>query len=284
MLFDESGWHCPACDFIPPEENGLPVFAPELSQHNDTFSAEFFAELAQLEQGHFWFEARNRLLLWSVQQHFPHAKSVLEIGCGTGFVLQQFQTHLNGVVLCGSDLLVEGLRFARQRLPSAELLQMDARYIPYKDHFDVIGAFDVIEHIHEDNIVLSQMFNAVKPGGGIIISVPQHQFLWSAMDDLSFHKRRYDRNDLVSKVEQAGFSVVRTTSFVSFLLPLMLLSRTRMSQKAVESDTYAEFKINPIVNALLYQTLAIEIALIRRGISFRYGGSRLLIAQRPDIL
>lgn len=280
--FDEGGWRCPNCDFTPESDGGYPIFAPALSQHNDTYTSEFFANLAQLEKGHFWFEARNRLLVWAVKHYFPHSRRLLEIGCGTGFVLQEFRSHLPAVDLYGSDLLVEGLLFASQRVPTVELIQMDVRDIPYKQEFDVIGAFDVIEHIGEDDLALSQMYNAVKPGGGVIITVPQHRFLWSVVDHLSYHKRRYDRNDLINKVQRAGFQVIKTTSFVSLLLPAMLLKRSRKTQDDENFDLYAEFKLDPFLNAVLSKVMDIEVALIRNSVSFRFGGSRLLIATRPE--
>ncbi len=77
------------------------------------------------------------------------------------------------------------------------MLQFDACAIPYKAEFDVIGAFDVIEHIEEDTAALTQMYQALKPGGGLLITVPQHRFLWSAVDEMSYHKRRYHRNELI---------------------------------------------------------------------------------------
>lgn len=281
--FNDGSWTCPSCEFEPVIQKGYMVFAPELSQTNDTYETEFFANLAQLEKGHFWFEARNQLLQWAINKYFPNIKKLLEIGCGTGFVLHQFASCLNNVDLYGSDLLVDGLDFAAKRVPSATLCQMDARAIPYQEEFDVIGVFDVIEHIEEDELALSQIYNALKPGGGIILTIPQHRFLWSVVDDLSYHKRRYTRDDLVSKVRRAGFQVVKTTSFVSLLLPLMLLNRMRKSSREDEFDLFAEFKISPLLNVFLSQIMRIEVTLIRQGIPFRLGGSRLLVAKRPEL-
>jgi len=97
--------------------------------------------------------------------------------------------------------------------------------------------------LRDDELVLSEMFRATKPGGGIIVTVPQHQFLWSVVDEHAFHKRRYSRVDLVSKVERAGFRVARVTSFVSLLLPLMLLSRRTRNMDARHLRPFAEFHI-----------------------------------------
>ncbi|MCK6580266.1 MAG: methyltransferase domain-containing protein [Anaerolineae bacterium] len=281
-LFPDEIATCPACGYAPERREGIPLYAPELAGGNDSYGGDFFAHLAALEQGHFWFEARSRLILWLIARHFPLARRVMEIGCGTGFVLQGIRHLLPDAALYGSDLYVEGLRFAAQRVPSAVLLQMDALHIPYDSAFDLIGAFDVIEHIEDDAAALAQMYRALKPGGGLLISVPQHRALWSIVDEVSYHKRRYERGELLRRVEAAGFRVIRTTSFVSLLLPLMLLTRARKPADEAAFDLYAEFKLNPAVNAALSAVMAAETTAIQAGIGFRFGGSRLLAAVRPS--
>lgn len=279
-LFQDDGWRCPSCGHVP-QFDIYPVFAPELAYQNETYDASYHTTLAELERGHFWFEARNRLLMEHVQEYFAPIENFLEIGCGTGFVLENMHARFSSASLHGSDLLVQGLHYAAQRVPSARLMQMDVRSIPYRDEFDLIGAFDVIEHVDEDEAVLAQMYSAVKPGGGIMITVPQHNALWSAIDDLSLHKRRYSKAELVRKVQGAGFEVLKTTSFVSLLLPFMLAARRRKANADDDFDLFAEFKLNPIVNRGLSAVMSAELALMRAGLRFRFGGSRLILAKRP---
>src|SRR5262249_55958885 len=140
---------------------------------------------------------RARLINLLLKRYFPHAGNLLEIGCGTGSVLLALRTAFPRLELAGSELFPRGLEFARQRLGSKVLLlQMDARAIPAVCEFDVIGAFDVIEHIEEDERVIGQIYTALKPGGGTIIAVPQHPCLWSPADDAARHQRRYVRGEL----------------------------------------------------------------------------------------
>ena len=82
--FERSTWLCPHCGFEPPRIGGFPAFAPELAQGASGYDPAHFAELARLEAGNFWFRARNRLLTWALRRYFPGARSLLEIGCGTG--------------------------------------------------------------------------------------------------------------------------------------------------------------------------------------------------------
>ena len=92
-------------------------------------------------------------------------------------------------------------------MPEVDLFQREARQMPFVSEFDVIGAFDVLEHIVEDEAVLEQIFRATRPGGGILVTVPQHPFVRSANDEHSMHQRRYRRADLRRKVGRAGCGV-----------------------------------------------------------------------------
>ncbi len=182
--------------------------------------------------------------------------------------------------LYGSDIFANGLSYEEKRLSDVLLFQMDARRIPFEKEFDVLGAFDVLEHIDEDAIVLQQMFRAIKSGGGMLITVPQHRFLWSKVDKYSFHKRRYTKKELIKKVKNAGFQIVFITSFVSFLLPLMFLSRMRRELSADKFDLLAELKIGYTKNRALENVLTTERIFIKHGFSFPAGGSLLIIAKR----
>ena len=143
---------------------------------------------------------------------------MLEVGCGTGFVLQQLAAE-NRYELTGLESHIAGLRYARARLPSVEFVQADARDLPYESEFDAVGAFDVIEHVGEDEAVLASIRRALKVGGIVIVTVPQHKWLWSGTDEQAMHKRRYTRRELMTKLETAGLRSCDCTSFVTVLLP-----------------------------------------------------------------
>jgi SAM-dependent methyltransferase len=278
--FDSGDWHCPRCGYAPPQHGRFVQLAADLAQTGEGFSRDHFAELFQLENRSYWFRSRNRLLIWALRSYFPNASRLLEIGCGTGFVLWGFQQAFPHLQLHGGELFNEGLVFADQRLPGVTLLQMDARCIPYEMEFDVIGAFDMLEHVQEDEMVLSQMFHATRPGGGILVTVPQHPELWSVVDEQAFHKRRYSQRELVGKVERVGFHVMRTTSFVSLLLPLLLVSRLHRHITRANFNPLAEYNVSEALNEWLERVLDCERVAIGRGVSFPAGGSLLLIATR----
>jgi len=265
---------------MPAERGGFIAFAPALAAQNDGFNPELFERYAAVEAGHFWFVGRNNILRDRMLRHFSGAQNILEIGCGTGFVLSSTRRVFPDAQLSGSDIFTEGLGFAKQRVPNAFLFQMDACHIPFRNEFDLIGAFDVLEHVDEDQAALDQIYLACRPGGGLILTVPQHRWLWSSTDDYAHHKRRYTRAELAGKVMRAGFSIEYAGSFVSLLLPAMLVSR--LLQKSAQADDRmdAGFKIGSLTNRVLGAVMKAERWLIARGVSFPLGGSLLLVARK----
>ena len=273
-------WRCPQCGHEPQHIDGFPAFAPELIRGASGYDPAHFPELARLEAGNFWFRARNRLIIWATQRYFAGARSFLEVGCGTGYVLSGLAAALPGLKLSGSEAAGAGLAFAANRVPGASLMQMDARRIPFREEFDLAGAFDVIEHIEDDTAVLEALREAVRPGGGLLLTVPQHPYLWSEFDVRAGHVRRYRAAELREKVARCGFEIVKITSFVSLLLPFMMLSRLGQKRLEPDYDPLAELRIPYWLNRLLEGALGVERALIRAGVAFPLGGSLLVVGRR----
>ena len=272
---------CPQCGLEPRVLGGFPAFAPELAHAEEGYDPAHFSELAELESRNFWFRNRNRLIIWALGRFFPGAQSFLEVGCGTGFVLSGLAAAFRGLKVTGSEVAAEGLAFAARRAPGAQLMQMDARQIPFREEFDVAGAFDVIEHIEDDRAVLRALHGAIKPGGGLMLTVPQHPSLWSEYDVRARHVRRYRAADLRAKVGEAGFEIVKMTSFVTLLMPLMFASRLARRAPDRNYDPLSELRIAPWLNWALEQALDLESLLIRAGLNLPVGGSLLVVARRP---
>ncbi|HRL26766.1 MAG TPA: methyltransferase domain-containing protein [Alcaligenes sp.] len=280
--FSSPAWTCPACGHEPQYLNGVVAHAPDLAKAGGGFKPEYFATLAQLEATNFWFRARNELIIWALRTYQPQAESLLEVGCGTGFVLSGIAATCPEIHLQGSEIFIDGLAQAAARLPDAQFMQMDARQIPYVDEFDAIGAFDVLEHIEEDEKVLAQLHRALKPGGILLLTVPQHPWLWSATDDYACHVRRYTNDELTRKLLAQDFTIERNTSFVSVLLPAMLLSRRKKTDSTAEHDMLAELRLPKLINESLYTAMRAEQALIKCGVNLPLGGSRLAVARKKN--
>lgn len=256
------------------------MFAPALSESSEHFPRDDVQRLAALETAHFWFSARNELIAWAISNYFPRARTLFEIGCGTGVVLSHINSTLPHLTLTGGDLLPVALDVAQERVPSAAFAQIDIRRLPYVEEFDVVCALDVLEHVDEDGPALQQIADALRPGGGVVISVPQHMWLWSAADEYGRHRRRYSRRALLELLDRTGFEAVRATSSVSLLLPVVATSRLRNRQLTVAYDPFRELSLHEGVNRILKAVMGTERRLIRAGFSFPVGSSLLVVGRK----
>jgi SAM-dependent methyltransferase len=243
------------------------------------FPPQVFDKLSKQEDASWWFLSRNEIIIWAIQRYAKNFKDFLEIGCGTGFVLHAINKTFPGSHLFGDEYYKEGLEHAKKRVPDASFRCLDATQMHDKDCYDAIGAFDVIEHIEDDRLALLRCFHALKRDGYLFLTVPQHMWLWSELDDHSCHVRRYSKLELIQKVEQTGFRFITSSSFISFLVPIMWLSRKGLSQNKDESRT--ELNPSPWLNAFFRMVMKLEILLLRFGVRFPIGGSLLLVAKKP---
>lgn len=164
-------WRCRSCGRTVPDAFGIPMFEPGLADTPSGFDPAAFDMLAKIEATHFWFVARNELIVGLVDKYFAQARCYLEIGCGNGAVLQALERSRNWDRMVGSDLHPRRLAYARARLAQrVEFAQLDARAIAAKAAFDLIGAYDIIEHVADDEAMLRSMHRAIAPGGGVLIA------------------------------------------------------------------------------------------------------------------
>jgi len=247
-------------------------------ERSSPFPRQAFQYLVSAENKHWWFRARNQIIIWIVKSRARCIKDFLEVGCGTGYVISGIAKAIPGLRLEATEYFEDGLIFARQRAPECSFRQLDDTSMKEDNAYDCIGSFDVIEHIDDDEYVLSNFRRALRPGGLLLLTVPQHPWLWSAADDYAHHVRRYTYSGLRRKVIKAGFQIEYCTSFVSLLLPLMTLQRLSSRNQTYNPDT--EFKISPLLNDALYLVMQIECTLLRLGLRFPIGGSLLLLARK----
>ena len=197
-------------------------------------------------------------------------RDYLEIGCGTGFNGRGVAGALPNCRVVLSDPL------ARE---SDSFLRVDVRKIPFENEFDVVGAYDVLEHIADDVGGLVQMRRACRPGGGLVLTVPQHAWLWSAADVHAQHHRRYTSSELNRALERGGFEIIESTSFVSLALPLFFLHVRSLGDSGAKPQLTVPW--GPL-NWLLEQSMNVDGMLIRAGVRLPVGSSRLVVARRRD--
>ncbi len=278
--FVSNDWKCIQCGFEPPEIQGCICFAPEIGQNSNVYDPNHIADADEFGPENYWYAARSRLIVWATKHYFPDAANFLEIGCGSGKLLKKLEEENPRLNLTGLELFLQGLLLSEKREGGPELLQGDARNLPFDSEFDIVGAFDVIEHIEDDEAVIGHMYKAVKTGGGMLMTVPQHPFLWSERDRALFHKRRYTRNELTEKVTKAGFEICMVTSFISLPFPAMILLAFRNRKRRPDYKPIQDAKSGRLTNFLLDRILRLEMRFIENGYSFPVGGSLFIVARK----
>jgi SAM-dependent methyltransferase len=255
-----------------------------------TYDPDCFDRLVRVEDRHFWFRARTSAIINVIRSAVSMANGscrILEVGCGTGTLLKALNKEYPRGAVIGLDFFNEGLLWARRRSPCG-LVQADALLPPFNRSFDLIGLFDVIEHLDDDIAVLRSVRDVLLPGGIIAITVPAHPGLWSYFDEYSHHRRRYTEGELRAKLKEAGYEVRYMTPYMCILLPLIwsgrklagALSRSKhgTSSNLAEND----LRITPGVNFLLTGLLLWESFWIGRRWRLPWGASLIAIASRQE--
>ena len=281
----EEGYFCSECSARYPIIEGIPSFV----SHPDTvigFKKEYFQCLRHIENTeHYWHVSRKDLILHFLKKYFQYKKSdihslkMLELGCGNGSILHHLER--NGIDIEGADIFLEGLKLCRQ-ITNAPLYHLDARHLPFLENYDIIGAFDMLEHIQNDSEVLQEIRRSLKPEGIIIVTVPASQALWSNFDDMAHHYRRYSQKILIELFEQNGFQIEYISCFFFFLFPakyLFRLVRNLFKLPQRNLDEYTELKLIPIFNSFALALMKIEKVLMSH-ISLPLGSSLIAIAKK----
>jgi SAM-dependent methyltransferase len=259
--------------------------------YDSYYDARYFEPLFAIEDKHFWFRSRNQVIFKLAQrivQQFEPEYRVLEVGCGTGNTLRVLEQVCSSDAVVGMDLFHEGLTYARHRV-ICPLVQGDIHSPPFKTQFDLIGLFDVLEHLPDDGEVLRALHAMLKPGGYLMLTVPAHMSLWSYFDDAAHHYRRYEHAELRDKLGQTGYSTEFLTHYMSSIFPLMWLGRrikAKLSEKD-KSDTeqvyrLAEQELKGIsrMNGVLSLLLRWEAPWLARYRKLPIGTSLLAVARK----
>ncbi len=252
-----------------------------------SYDPDFFALLYEVEDRHFWFRARNRIiarLAQNITRPLPDGFRVLEVGCGTGNVLRFLAEACPRGRVVGMDLFFDGLRYARRRTPTP-LVQGDMHRPPFRAEFNLIGLFDVLEHLPDDVRVLQDLYAMLAPGGALLITVPAHMALWSYFDEAAHHQRRYSLLDLRQKLRQAGYEIAYLSQYMASLYPMVWLGRRlagRKKDQKAENLAAQELRITPGLNEILTAVLYAEGELVTRRVPLPIGTSLIGLAYKPE--
>ena len=241
-----------------------------------------YDRLREIEQDHWWFAGRRAVLTAEIGRlGLPANARVLEAGCGTGgnlAMLQQF-----GQV---SAIEPDG----PSRAYAADRSGADVRegWLPNglpdfvqdgTGPFDMVCAFDVVEHVDDDAGAVTALAGLLKPGGKLVVTVPAYAWMWSAHDAAHHHKRRYVRRQVRELIEAAGLKARRVTHFNTLLFPP--IAAVRVAKTALRREGGDDDALPPApLNRLLAGLFAAEAGLLKAG-DLPFGVSILAVAEKP---
>jgi SAM-dependent methyltransferase len=251
------------------------------------YDPTWFEILSVVEDEHFWFRVRNQIIgtvAARLNSELGETPRLLEVGCGNGNVLRVLKQLWPRAKAVGLDLFDEGLQRARRRC-DCEIIQGDIRTVALPEaSFELIGIFDVLEHLPDDENVLSILHALLAPGGFLLLTVPTCSSLWSYFDEVAGHCRRYETNEMESKLQRAGFEVSYSTHFMTTILPLVWAKRRLQPRIANTAEpakrARSEMQLPRAVNEAMSRVLQWERWWIARGGRLSAGTSLLALARK----
>jgi SAM-dependent methyltransferase len=238
-----------------------------------------YDELAAVEDTHWWFLGRRRIVRDVLRRRLAGTadrRSIVDVGCGTGGMLGMLREFGSVTGLDASPLAVH---YCEERFGDAVEVRLGLvpDDVPYSA--DIITAFDVVEHLEDDEKALTGIHDRLPRGGLFVCTVPAFPFLWSGHDVVHHHFRRYTRKGLRHRLEGAGFTVERISYFNTFLFPaaaaVRLVERIRPGTPAASHASPP----HPVANRLLLALFGSERFLLR-WIPLPVGVSLLAVCHR----
>lgn len=229
----------------------------------------FYKQMYDNETTQWWYAVRRRLVHQLIQRYNEKkgGLAILDVGCGGGKLSEELQRY--GTVL-SIDPSPEAVRFSKSRgLKNVEQYSIE-NYPPGKQ-FDCIIALDILEHCQDDRVVIQKLHTLLKPDGLLIIFVPALRIFWSNQDVISHHYRRYNYQELKTKISAAGFHILFQSYFNTFLALPILLARSIMNLFHITK--VGEIQINsPFTNVVFMKIFSLELPLLKF-IKFPFGVS-----------
>jgi SAM-dependent methyltransferase len=223
---------------------------------------------------YWWYRARSELLEAVLGPHLGTPERTLDVGSADGPSVGWMKRGQLRVML---DLFPDGL------VPG-EGVCGSATQLPFADRsFDVVAAFDVVEHCLDDHRAVSELARVLVPGGRLLLSVPAYSWAWSDHDVQAGHHRRYTRPQLVRLVEGAGLSVERATYAFGAVFPFFVAERVQRRLRRSDRERSAPGSrltpVPPVLDRILVNLCRVDRRVLRAR-DLPFGSSVFLAATK----
>jgi len=239
---------------------------------------KFYQIYFEQERKHWWFKVRAKILIDQIKKlSLTDDSKILNVGACT-YKTSELLEAFGKVTSVEFDK--DCCAFVKQKL-GKEMVQASTTALPFADNsFDLICAFDVIEHIENDELAVLEIKRVVKKNGFVFLTVPAYQFLWSYHDEVNHHYRRYTLKTLLGLVSPPKNRIIKKTYFNSILFaPILifrLLDKFKSNKVAEEKSNLDVFDNNKLINRIFYKLFSIEIPLLNK-MNFPFGVSIMLL-------
>jgi 2-polyprenyl-3-methyl-5-hydroxy-6-metoxy-1,4-benzoquinol methylase len=236
-----------------------------------------------IEDHFWWYRGLHEIVEYFVRAQAATAKlplAIFDAGCGTGRMMQRIA---NAGSVEGIDYSDEALLFCKQRGIDSAVQQDLNTWAPQK-RYDVIISLDVLCHatIKSEETILQRFYDALTPGGLLILNLPAFNFLMRQHDRAVYTKKRFTKNPTLATLKGLGFHTVTGTYRLPWVFFIMLAKK--MLDK-FSSGKNAASDLKPLpnwINSLLLLANRIENRLIVAGIPMPVGGSLFIVVRKPE--
>lgn len=266
-------------------DNVLPVVSYSISESGWNDELVDFSQ-GESRENHYINRASRNFVLSRFARWITADQPVLgDIGCSSGFLVKDLQRQFPSATIIGADYLRQPLEQLASAIPDVPFIQFDITRCPLPDAcFDGIAFLNVLEHIEDDRLALTQLRRLLKPSAVAVIEVPAGSHLYDIYDRQLLHFRRYDAKGFFPMLSECGFELLERSHLGFFLYPAFSMvkrkNRRKLSepddvQKAIVSKSIENYSENP----LMHGVMRLEAAL-RDWISYPFGIRCLAVCRR----